>query len=118
MIKLIHINLTPQEYIPLEPLITALPFVSMTKDVSLRITSYLSAIAMLKHGILPEDMNKPKELTNLRIEFDLRKRKFTYKATMAITIPSEDKESSSFREQLDSDFTAFKDDKNDLSREV
>lgn len=89
MIKLIHINLTPQEYVPLEPLITPLPFSPMTKDVSLRITSYLSAIAMLKHGILPEDLNKPKKFTNLKIEFDLRKKKFTYKATMAIQLLSE-----------------------------
>ena len=108
MIKLIHINLTPQEFLPLEPLILSLPHSPMTKEVSLQITSYLSAIAMLKHGILPEDLNKPKEFTNLKIEFDLRKKKFVYRATVAITIPSEDDENSSFRKQLDSDFTVFK----------
>lgn len=87
MIKLIHINLTPQEFLPVKPLIDSIPYTSMTKDVSLRITSYLSAIAMMKHGILPEDLNKPKELANFRMEFDLRKQKFTYKATLVIELP-------------------------------
>ena len=90
MIKLIHINLTPQEFLPLEPLVLSLPHSPMTKEISLQITSYLSAIAMMKHGILPEDLNKPKEFTNLKIEFDLRKKKFVYRATVAITIPSEE----------------------------
>ena len=90
MIKLIHINLTPQEFLPLEPLILSLPHSVGTEEISLQITSYLSAIAMLKHGILPEDLNKPKEFTNLKIEFDLRKKKYVYKATIAITIPSEE----------------------------
>ena len=89
MIKLIHISLSPEEFLPVKPLIDSIPYTSMTKDVSLRITSYLSAVAMMKHGILPEDLNKPKELANLRIDFDLRKQKFTYKATLVIELPEE-----------------------------
>ncbi len=89
MIKLIQITLTPAEFLPLQPLVNNIPYESwpLSKTHNLQIVSYLSAIAMMKHGILPEDVNKPKRLTNFEMKFDLRKQKYTYKATLAIEIP-------------------------------
>lgn len=89
MIKLIQITLTPAEFLPLQPLINNIPYESgpLSKTHNLQIVSYLSAIAMMKHGILPEDVNKPKKLTNFEARFDLRKQKYYYKATLAIEIP-------------------------------
>jgi len=94
MIKLIHITLTPAEFLPLQPLISNIPYEPepFVKNKNLQIVTYLSAIAMMKHGILPEDMNKPKKLTNFEAKFDLRKQKYSYKATLAIEIPDSENE--------------------------
>jgi len=89
VIKLIQITLTPAEFLPLQPLINNIPYESgpLGKTHNLQIVSYLSAIAMMKRGILPEDISKPKKLTNFEAKFDLRKQKYFYKATLAIEIP-------------------------------
>ena len=94
MIKLIQITLTPAEFLPLQPLISNIPYESwpLSKTHNLQIVTYLSAIAMMKHGILPEDMNKSKRLTNFEAKFDLRKQKYSYKATLAIEIPDSENE--------------------------
>lgn len=89
MNKIIHVSLTLEEFLPIKPLINAIPYRTLSPADHLKITSYLSAVAMLNGGILPEDMSKPKQLTNFRMDFDLRKMKFLHKATLSIEVPEE-----------------------------
>lgn len=92
MNKIIHVSLTLEEFLPIKPLINAIPYRTLSTADHLKITSYLSAVAMLNGGILPEDMSKPKQLTNFKTDFDLRKMKFLHRATLSIEVPEEEKE--------------------------
>lgn len=94
MQKLIKIDLTPSEYLPIGDLIQSYPYPDMSSQTKIQVVTYLAAIALMKGSCLAQDIGHPKELLYFKVEFDFRKgkAKYNYTAILGVDIPEPDKQ--------------------------